>query len=351
MKISVVIAGFLIVLFAGCKKENIAPHDIYGETPIFSVVGTIDGQDIAYYAGIDASYLTTYTTSVHGVNRFSGKMFKGESYVDFGIFDGNLFSNSSFSEAGNNLTFTKPYTTELFILNRQSCTNASLIDHLDIKLNNVSVGQSLIIYEPGVYTVCVNAYFYDGTNKEVCNEVTIGYKDMAKFDIQYSMSQQGTLLASTQTSLTKTQTKWYVDGVFSSSEIDFTHNLSPGLHILTAEVSFSNGATKSHSVIVDSESQGRYFEEFNSFKADLSASAYQDFNATLDVKIGDVLYKHIAGTGNQSVILTGLSVYGKGPTGNDIYKVSGIINTPMKNMNNQEIVDAQFNVVFGLEIP
>lgn len=352
MKKSLYIASLFVFLITGCKKEKVEVAPQFGETPVFSVVGTIDGQSVSFQAGVESAFLTTYSTSVHGVNRFSGKLEKGDDYVDFGIFDGNIFSaNSSIFQAGNVLALTQPYTNALFTLNKASCTNASLIDYLEIKINNIAVGESLVIYEPGIYSICVTVHYYDGAYKEVCNDLIIGYKDMAEFSIQYSLSAQGLLFASTETGLTKTQTKWYIDGTLNSSNADCNFNLAPGLHVLTAEVTFSNGATKSHSVIIDANLQGRYFEEFDSFKTELNDLLYQDFKAEFKVKLGGVLYEHVGNSSNEQVVLTGVSLYGKSATGNDVYKLSGIVSAEMKNTSTQEIVNAQFSVVIGLEIP
>jgi hypothetical protein len=255
MKKSAYIAGLLIFLLVSCKKEKIEVQPEYGESPVFSVEGTIDGEAVSFQAGVDEAYLTTYTTAFNGVNRFSGKIEKGQSYVDFGIFDGNLLATDhSIVEMSNSIGLTQTYSSPLFVLNRSLCTNSIFIDYLEIKVNNVFVGESLIIHEPGIYPICVKVFYVDGTSKEVCNDVIIGYKDMADFTIQYGINSQGVLTASAQTSLQKTNTKWYVDGVLTSSNADCYYSLNPGLHVLTAVVTFNNGAEASHSVIVDSES-------------------------------------------------------------------------------------------------
>lgn len=352
MKKSAYIAGLLIFLLVSCKKEKIDVEPEYGESPVFSVEGTIDGEAVSFQAGVDGAYLTTYTTAFNGVNRFSGKIEKGQSYVDFGIFDGNLLANNhSLVEMSNLIGLTQTYTTPLFTLNRSLCTNSIFIDHLEIKVNNVFVGESLVIHEPGIYPICVKVVYVDGTNKEVCNDVIIGYKDMADFTIQYGINSQGYLSASTQTSLQKTTTSWYVDGVLTSSNADCYYYLNPGLHVLTAVVSFDNGAETSHSVIVDSEGYGRYFEDMNCFRTALSETMYQDFKAQFKVKHNGVLYEHVGSSTNQQITITGLAPYGQSAAGHDVLKLTGVVNTQMRNTTNQELVNANFNVVIGIEIP
>lgn len=352
MKKSTYIAGLLFFLLTSCKKEKIDVNPDYGDTPVFTVEGTIDGEAISFQAGVDEAFLTTYTTSFNGVNRFSGKIEKGQSFVDFGIFDGNLLTNNhSIIDIGNLIGLTQSYSTPLFTLNRSVCTNSIFIDHLDIKVNNVSVGESLVINEPGIYSICVTVHYFDGSYKEVCNEVIIGYKDLADFSIQYSINSQGYLGASAQSNLAKTNTNWYLDGNLVSSNADCNYYLSPGLHVLTAKVSFDNGAIKSHSVIVDSEGLGRYFEEINCFKTTLNSSMYQDFKGEFKVKHNGVLFEHVGSATNQQITVTGVSPYGQSAAGNDVFKLTGIVNTQMRNTSTQEIVDAHFNVVIGIEIP
>lgn len=347
----------LVVFVSACKKENITPPIDLGEDPVFSVTGTVDGQSISFQGGIDGAYLETYTDVIHGVQRFSGRLTQGENYADFGVFDGNLFlPESNLGQAGTQLKLTLENTTEFIHIEKNSFSNYQQIQSIQISANGVDYGPKLTISEPGIYNICVTITYNDvnSTTTTICNDVILGYQDLAPFEVTNSVIQNGYLTAAINclsTSISVNSVKWYLDNILISENASLTGLISTGVHHLKSVVTFSNGIVKTRTVGVHSGNNTLKLQDVNMFKTPISAALLQDFKAEFSIKLNGATYQHIGSSNSNQVVITGLSLYGKNAADKDVYKVSGTINCPMKNMSTGEISNAQFNVVFGVEIP
>lgn len=345
-----ILLGILIFLTA-CKKESIEPDDL-SEVPVFSVTGTVDGQPVSFYAGVDGAYLTTYNYESHGVDCFSGKIIRGSDFVDFGIYDGNvLLPGNLIPELGTNFYLTSPFTSPLIHIEKSQFSNAADIAEIEISLDGVPVGNTLSIYEPGIYTICVNVMFADASNStmNVCNDIVVGYRDHAPFIVNHSMN-NSTVYASIGMKENVAGIQWFVDGVVVSNSLELSHQLTEGIHELKARVTFTNGVVSTRTIIVDGSNENRFLEDVATFKETLLDNQYQDFKGRFSLSIGGVLYTHIGDAENTSLEVTGITPFGKNSAGKEVYKVSGNLTTQMKNTVTQSIVDAQFAIVIGVEI-
>lgn len=345
----------LLVLFTSfaCKKEKIEmPVTTYSETPVFSVSGTIGGSSILFQAGTDGAYLENFNTIINGVNRYGGRMIQGDNYVEIALFDGNLsLPDAAFPTNSTTISLSQDFSLPLLKVIKSSLSNQDLISELQFTVNGEAVGNELSISEPGIYEVCTNVSYFNGSSKEVCNEVIVGYRDLGAFNLKTTFSGQNIITGEVISALPISSIDWYLNGVFQQTSIDFYQPLSTGLKELTAKVHFANGITRSHSVIVDGTIALNYLQDLNSFKSGINDALYQDFKGEISILKDGVLYEHVGGSGNSNIIVTNYSYYGKSPNGVDIYKISGIVSTQMKNMTTNEVVSSQFSVVFGLEIP
>lgn len=341
----------ITLLLSACKKEEIEPEEL-SEVPVFSVTGTVDGQSVDFYAGVDGAYLTTYTSEWHGVDCFSGKIIKGNDYVDFGLFDGNvLMPGNVIPTLGTNFYLTTPFTTPLIHIEKSQFANSSGISEISITLDGVNVGNVLSIYEPGIYSICIDVTFNDVANSSmnICNDVVVGYNDPAPFVLHHTMT-GSSVHAYIDLKENIKSIQWFVDGVIVSNSPDLFHSLTPGLHHLTARTTFTNGVVRSRSIIVDGDNQNRFLQDIHILKEPIQEHLYQDYKGRFDLKVGGVLYTHIGDSENTSLAVTGITPYGKNSAGKNVYKVSGTMSTPMRNTANQSIVNAQFAVVIGVEI-
>jgi len=340
-----------LLFLTACKKESIEPDDL-SEVPVFSVTGTVDGQPVNFYAGVDGAYLTTYNYENHGVDCFSGKIIRGSDFVDFGLYDGNvLLPGNVIPELGSNFYLTTPFTTPLIHLEKAQFSNAAEIAEIEFILDGVTVGNTLSIYEPGIYNVCVNVTYADASNStmNVCNDIVVGYRDHAPYFVNHSMN-NSTVYASIGMKENVAGIQWFVDGIVVSNSLELSHQLTDGIHALKARVTFTNGVVSTRTIIVDGSNENRFLEDITIFKEALLENQYQDFKGRFNLTIGGVLYTHIGDPDNSSLEVTGITPYGKNSAGKDVYKVSGNLTTQMKNTVNQSIVDAQFAIVIGVEI-
>jgi len=354
-KLGILFAIFLIA--SACKKEKIEPPIVLDENPVFSVIGNIGAQQISFQGGVSNAYLETYTIQSNGVSRFSGKLIQGENYVDFGVFDGQLFlPGANISQAGNQLKLTLDNNTEFLHIEKNTFSNAEFIQSISITSNGQDHGPKLSIYEPGIYNICVTATFNDSnfSTTTICNTVVVGYVDYAPFKIVNNLTQNGGLTASVEclnSAVSVSAVKWFVDNTQISTTTNLATLVSIGAHHLKAEVTFSNGITKTSTVAINAQNTTLHLQDINVFKSNPPLEILQDYKAQFSIKLNGILYKHIGSSEANQVTITGFSFYGKNAANKDVYKVSGVIICPMKNMNTGEISNAQFNVVFGLEIP
>lgn len=340
-------------LFA-CKKEDVTSDVPSNEVPVFKAVGTIDGIPVNFQAGVDGAFLTTYTNNVEGVDRFSGKITQGENFADFGLYNGNLLlPSSSFVFFGTKLRFSSPPTTPLFSLNKDLMANSGDIESIDIKVNGVSVGGDLTIYEPGIYSICVDVNYLDGLqeNGSVCNQLVLGYTDYGMFSINHNVSGTGMIQANISTTIDIANVNWYVDGNYISSGSSFSGSLGANENNLKAEVTFSNGLVASREIYINTYNQNIFVEDLCHFVLPVNSEILRDFKADLSVKLNGTLYTHVASTNQAEIVLTGISYYGVDANGKDVYKLTGVVNALMKNNTTMEIVNAQLDVAFGIEIP
>ena len=78
------------------------------------------------------------------------------------------------------------------------------------------------IYEAGVYEVCAEVYFQDGSQKILCNEIILGFNHNATFDIQTTLMGNGIVKAVIENmSNPVTSVEWYLNDVLTPSTAIF----------------------------------------------------------------------------------------------------------------------------------
>ncbi len=352
IKYSILLVTFL-GLFA-CKKEDVTPDVPSNEVPVFKAVGTIDGIPVNFQAGVDGAFLTTYTSNIEGVDRFSGKITQGQNFADFGLYNGNLLlPSNSFVFFGTKLRFASPPTTPLYTLNKDLMENSGAIESIDIKVNGNSVGETLTICEPGIYTICVDVNYVDGLqeNGYVCNQLVLGYTDFGMFDLNHNVSGSGMIQANVNTIIDIANVDWYVEDNYVSTGLSFSGTLNANENKLKAVVTFASGLVASREIYVNTYNQNIFVEDLSHFVLPVDPAIMRDFKADLSVKLNGTLYTHVASTSQAEIVLTGISYYGVDANGKDVYKLTGVVNALMKNNTTMEIVNAQLDVAFGIEIP
>lgn len=337
-----------LVLFA-CKKEKIVPEEPITETPVFSVTGTVGTEVVNLQAGIDGAYMSTYTEMQNGVEVFTGYL-QGNNAVKLGIHNGQIGQTDPGS-AGILITgaFTDSMPDDLINLTTSSLSNASSIDYISYTVDGINIGNTLVIDEPGVYDVCSNVYFADGTNKEVCNEMILGYYDLDPFVLSHYSPIAGVLSANIAASTTISTVNWYIDGNPITEGTNLNVPISSGLHILKADVLFQDGIRRIRSVIVDGNNTDRYFEDITTYQTPIDPVLNYDYKAELEILLNGVVYRHKQNSGEGTITIQDIFFYGTNTAGHNVYKVIGTINTPVVSNTGVEKI-ANLNIQFGIEV-
>lgn len=342
-----------LLSLGSCKKTTIdlpEPNE-----PVFVLNGTLSGVDFNLVAGDNNAFMHTSTEVVKGVNLFSGELTDGDFSVELGIFDGLIDKpgHITVDEIQNiTPTFARRSVEPLVVLNKSYLGNGQNIQKVDWYINGSLAGSDeLELNEPGKYNVCAGITFSNGEFAHICDNIIIGYKRSANCSIQYS-AQQGQVFAEINSiGSPVTSVEWFVNDEFVSNSFAFD-TTSVETFKLKATVTFANGVVRTRTVRIDSEND---INSVNDFSAMEMASIYnapnQDFNIHLRiVSDGKTYLSEYANNENSTLIITGVEYYGVNAEGNDVYKVSGMVNAVVMELVTEKMVSVNFSTVFGFEI-
>ncbi len=356
IKISLLIT--IPLLFAlSCKKKEI--NNIpQGNDPVFKATGAIAGQNFSLTAGDDNAYMYTYTDNVNGVKKYTGKLSDGETEIQFGFFDGNIDAPFSLSPTllSNPITWASDPVSPLAYLSKNAFSNANNISSIEWYLDNVHVGtDNVYVYKPGLYHVCGEITFTDGSHSDLCNDLILGYNTNANYSLHYNLSPNGNLTAWVAIeSGTVESIKWNLDSdELEDDDNTITSLLDNASHKITTTVKFTDGVIRQKSAIVDGSLSGNNIQDFSVFElAALNKQApKRDFNAEIVVKKDNIQYTSFypGNTGGVSKI-NSLDYFGLNSAGNKVYRMNIELNCNLKNTSSGSIVNFNTNAVVGVEI-
>ncbi|MBC9812693.1 hypothetical protein H9Y05_09445 [Crocinitomicaceae bacterium CZZ-1] len=342
-------------LFSACKKEEFQkPEEAASETPVFRVKGTIGEHAIDMTAGVDGAYQETTVITINGIEFLSGKMIKGSSVFSLAVSSGEIGIPPTFSEIMTpNLSFAYD-EQNWYTVNHQNLPNSQQIESIVYSLDGMEIGSNLSILSSGFHTICADVEFNDGTTRTVCNKVLLGYKDLAGYKIKFN-PQQGTgatnlWLESSSTPIAGV--KWYVNGELASEEQQMS--LSPGAGVIAvkAVTTFTNGIVRTHEVLVDTDGQGRYMLDMETYKTAVEQVYFNDFRVQMSFQNdADVYASHASTDIPGSLSVNSISLFKELPNGNKIYKVTGAIKGNAKSLLSGNLVHSQLEVIFAIESP
>lgn len=332
-----------------CKKETIIPEEPSTDTPVFSVYGTVGSENINIQAGVDGAYMSTYTAIHNGVEVFTGYL-QGLNSVKLGFHNGQIGqTNPTTSGVLITGSFTDSMPGDLIHIVSDNLVNSSAIDYINYSVDGVNVGNTLQINEPGVYNVCAHVFFSDGSNKEVCNEMILGYYDLDPFVLNHYSPIAGVISANIVAVTTISTVQWYIDGSPITDGIDLNVPISGGLHVLTAVIDFQDGVRRERSVIVDGNNTDRFLEDLTPHQTSIDPYLNYDYKADLEILLNGVVYKHKMNSGEGSIEVQDVFYYGKNDAGKNVYKVIGTLTTPVISDVGVEKI-ANLNIEFGIEV-
>lgn len=346
--ITVILALFVVV---ACKKEVIEQPVEASETPVFSVRGKLGEQSVELIAGVDNAYQETLIEVKNEISHFKGTMIDQNERLELSFSEGEigLISDGSSLFSGT-ILFQKP-AENWMLLNQSGLVNNQFVQSINHSVNGVSIGENLIVTQPGFNTICTDVSFTDGTTKSICNKYLLGYEDYGGFLINFASTLTSTNLYAQSTNTPISTVEWFVDGVSFSAESNTSLAAGQGVVIVTAKVVFTNGIKREHSVIVDTDGENRYLKDLYLYKTSVETSQLNDYKLTLNYTKDGVTYTSVIDSSQEGGFqVNSVELYHEKSNGNKIYKVSGSINCQLKNLISQELIPLSLEVVYAIEV-
>lgn len=351
-KLYTVLITLSLLLTVSCKKDKLEIQE--SNTPVFSVSGTFDGETLNMIAGDDGAYMHTMTAKENGVNVFSGIISNGDLSIEVGVFDGNLDVQLS---AVPNTNIAPIYASislvPLTTLSKNTFENSSVINSIRWFIDGIDRGTNdIAIYDAGVYDVCAEIHFEDGSDKTLCNEVIIGYNHNATCNLETNLLGNGIIKTSIENpSNPIANVEWYLNDVLSQTTDTFQLYLPASHQKLTAKIYFQNGTVKTKSMIVNGYNSQKNIEDFSAFEMQSEAFTSRDFNLRVIITKNGIEYRSDkASNASSKLYISEIKYYGVNDAGKSVYKISGIIGCKMRKAGTSTDVDLEMNVVFGIEI-
>lgn len=348
--ILILLSGLIIT---GCKKEKFElPDDSVSSEPIFKVIGKVGQHQLNMSAGVDGAHLETFVSTMNGIEFFSGEMTKGTDVFSLSVSNGNIGLAPSITDVfPTSISFMSPPNV-WFSVAHQTLPNAQQIQSINFSVDGMSAGNGMDIISTGYHMVCANIVFFDGTTRSVCNKLLLGYKDHGSFLIKQQTQSGASTNLWIESSSTVSNVKWYINNQYFSDISQIALNSGAGVVNAKAVVTFSNGITREHTILVDTDGMGRNFSDMEAFKIQVPSHIFNDFKISLTYKNGTNLF---SGYANPDLpggfAISSVSLFKEKSNGNKIYKVSGIINGQLLDLLSGVLLPSQLEITFAVELP
>lgn len=323
------------VLLAGsCKKEIIPPPG--STSPVFVASGTFGGEAVSLNAGDDNVTMSTQSTQQNGVDFYEGILGNSQFKIDMGIFAGDIdMENPSLPDFQNihELSFASmPGGAPIYKIVKDSFPNRELIHQIQWEVNGEMKGLDVLeINQPGKYQVCAHVTFSDYTVETICNEVIVGFKTSADFELNFFLGQDHSFKSWVKTFGSNVQSVKWFDGTqeIDNSEILNT-TLSSERHFIRAEILFANGVKRSKTVLIDGALTG--FNIYDFTKPGLAPLFLWDYTAKVKVtKDGVDYYSHNTPNSTNRITVDNITYYGVNEDGDNVYILNGKVNVNLKS--------------------
>jgi hypothetical protein len=346
----------MLILFSGltaCRKE-VVEDPIEPNEPVFRADGTLGYDDFSVVAGDDNFYMSTFTQTVHGVELFSGKLSDGNFEIEMGVFNGNidLPAGSLPENLPSQLYFAGIPQQPVLQLSKQMFPNSDLIDQIKWYVNGQYAGMNtMVINEPGKYSVCAEVSFMSGNEGVVCNDMIVGYQKNASSVLRHFVSPGGDLQVwLEEPTVPISSIDWYFDDNYAGSSDKLIDEIDDDIHSVKAVVTYSNGVVRSKSMLLDGSAGGGYLDDFSIFEN--SPTPYsRDYAVTLIVRKNGVDYTSMNAPNNGSSFqVQDVQYYDQNTSGNPVVKLTASLDCMLRNNSTGEIVPFSGTVQFGVEV-
>lgn len=343
----------LIFLISSCDKEEIE-DPITTNSPVFKAEGTLGADDFSIAAGEDDFYMHTTSEVVNGVDFYSGKLSNGSFEIEMGIYNGNLdIPSANFSQGiPENIGYMCYPTQPIATLSKDMLPNNMMIQQIKWYINGVLAGTNTAnIMSPGIYDVCANVTFLDGSEGTLCNEMILGYTKHAICQLRHYLSSGGSFKGWVDDSSEPiSSVKWYLDGTHISDDIELSTTMNQQSHLVTAEINFQNGTKRTKSMLIDGSLSGKFIDDFSVFENSITSINW-DFDVVIAVKKDGKEYVSSSASNATSVLhISDVKYYGTNSAGKAVIKISADVSCNLKEIGTGQIVPFTCSTVFGVQV-
>lgn len=346
------------MILASCSKEQVVIPD--GNDPVFTVEGSLGGEELSLTAGDYNAYMHTTTKLVQGVRVFTGELTDGSTSIELGIFDGNVDIPNHIPEvdlANIALKFAKRFPEPLIVLTKDGINQNQNIGSVNWYVNGVSKGPEAAIMEPGKYDVCAHVTFIGapGIIHELCDEIIIGYERSANCSIDYMINSNSIQASLASTGGAIENVEWFVDGtqVASSNNAMNWTALDSNFHTITAKATFANGVVREKSCLINTANPYQWIPDFTYFEiASGNGFPNQDYRVRLNITRDGREYKSVyANNESSSITLLNLEYFDDNVNGNKVYKATVQIEAIVMEMSTEKLIPVNLTATLGIEVP
>lgn len=340
-----------LLVLSSCNKKELP--DISGaESPVFTSSGFIGEHKVDLKAGENEAILNTEIDSWNNVEYSTGTILKNEQSLSVSLFNHDVdipALEHNFKELNSYPLANEILGLSLFNIEKSYFENSTFIQYIKWKVDGVEqTSDILVIEEPGRYEVCAEVHFENNFVETTCNEIIVGYKRNADFQLKWDFVANDNVLASIETSNnTVAEIAWYKNNELISNELEYLDTLQEDQFYLSAEVKFENGAKYKRNVFINRGQS--YFSIEDWGRKDLSTMLKWDNNISVKYEKNGTVYQSVQTPENDAIFnVDEISEYENDELNSQIKLVKGKLIAPFKNTTTNEIVDGELELKIGL---
>lgn len=351
MRYFIFILLFLFGFIAGCKKDEL-PELPDNNSPVYYVNGTIGEKQISYEAGVEEMYMETDFYDLNNVIQYNANLFSENNYFNISIADANLDipAYSIEFDTINTLDLAGVNTTPLLQLSKESFNNASQINAVSWNINGVDqMTEYISIDEPGYYSICVNVEFNNGSKRELCNDLILGYEKNTSFGVRHYINQENLLNCFIDIPETEIESiSWKVNDAQFITANTLYFELEDQIYLIEADISLKNGVKRTRRIFIDGANQENFIEDF-SVMENQNEDYFWDRKARLSLKLGNDIWEPL--NYENKIYLSEVVESGVNEEGQVVYKITGTFDGAMMNKNTLEEANGSFEFKLAFAIP
>lgn len=342
---------FVLGTLFACKKESL-PKLPESNSPIYSVKGTIDGQEIKYEAGVNGMYMETSFNYLNNVLQYNANLKSDINNFDLLISNADIDIPSSTIDFSliTGIELANMNLNELLVLNKNTFNNHEEINTVSWTVDGEDpTSEEIIISEPGFYNICATIVFLNGAEKELCNDLLISYKKNSSFGLRHYLNQSNQLNCFIDVPQDNIQSiAWNINGdqYATTNTISFLLEAEP--YLIEATVVLTNGVKRTKRFFIDGAYPKNYIEDF-SIQENQSQINHWDLRGRLSVShFGN---EWTPANYEDDIIIYEVLKKGVNEKKQTVYEIKGVYEGVMENKSNQQQADGSFEFTLAFAIP